>query len=112
VTYLTSKRCETIFNELVIKERAMPPQGLVNDEDEQEKLPGDYSTPFSAPSGTDDTTDDIHPQADTNVDSMEHYDEGISGADEVSDPGNRGVLGYSPAQDQDDDDKDEDKEEE
>jgi hypothetical protein len=74
----------------------MPPQGIVNDEDEQEKLPEDYSTPFSAPSGTRDTTDDTHPQADTNVDSHEHYDEGISGADETSDPGNRGVIGYSP----------------
>jgi hypothetical protein len=74
----------------------MPPQGITNDEDNQEKLDQDFSTPFSAPSGTDDTTDDTHPQADTNVDAMEHYDEGISGADEVSDPGNRGVLGYTP----------------
>lgn len=74
----------------------MPPHGLTNDEDKQEELPGDYSTPFSAPSGTDDTTDDTHPEADTNVDPMEHYDEGISGATETSDPGNRGVLGYTP----------------
>lgn len=74
----------------------MPPQGLTNDEDRQEKLPQDFSTPFSAPSGTDDTTDDTHPEADTNVDSMEHYDEGISGATETSDPGNRGVIGYKP----------------
>ena len=85
----------------------MPPQGLTNDEDRQEELPQDYSTPFSPPSGVDDTTDDTHPQADTNVDSMEHYDEGISGATETSDPGSRGVLGYSPpagssANDQDD----------
>ncbi|MBX4191068.1 hypothetical protein KW794_03185 [Candidatus Saccharibacteria bacterium] len=88
----------------------MPPQGLVNDEDEQEKLDQDYSTPFSAPSGVHDTTDDTHPEADTNVDSMEHYDEGISGATETSDPGSRGVLGYtSPATD--DDDKDDSEEE-
>lgn len=74
----------------------MPPQGLTNDEDRQEELPQDYSTPFSPPSGTDDTTDDTHPEADTNVDAHEHYDEGISGADETSDPGNRGILGYTP----------------
>lgn len=79
----------------------MPPQGIVNDEDREEELPNDYSTPFSAPSGTDDTTDDTHPEADTNVDSMEHYDEGISGATETSDPGNRGILGYTPPDDDD-----------
>jgi hypothetical protein len=74
----------------------MPPQGMINQEDEQEKLPQDYSPPFSAPSGAQDTTDDTHPQADTNVDPHEHYDEGIEGADETHDPGNRGVLGYTP----------------
>jgi hypothetical protein len=84
----------------------MPPQGIVNDEDNQEKLPQDQSTPFSAPSGIHDSTDDTHPQADANVDSMEHYDEGISGADETDDPGNRGVLGYTPAASSDDDDED------
>jgi hypothetical protein len=89
----------------------MPPQGIVNDEDRQEELPQDYSTPFSAPGGVHDTTDDTHPEADTNVDSMEHYDEGISGATETDDPGNRGVLGYAPPSQSDDEDKD-DKEEE
>jgi hypothetical protein len=88
----------------------MPPQGIVNDEDRQEELDQDYSTPFSAPSGTHDTTDDTHPQADTNVDSMEHYDEGISGATETSDPGSRGVLGYTPPNDDSDDDEDENEE--
>jgi len=90
----------------------MPPQGIVNDEDDQEKLPEDYSTPFSAPSGVRDTTDDTHPQADTNVDPMEHYDEGISGADETDDPGGRGVLGYTPPAKAQDDDEDEDHKEE
>lgn len=85
----------------------MPPQGITNDEDRQEELPNDFSTPFSAPSGTDDTTDDTHPQADTNVDSQEHYDEGISGATETSDPGSRGVLGYAPPDNHDGDDKEE-----
>jgi hypothetical protein len=83
----------------------MPPQGLTNDEDEQEKLPQDYSTPFSPPSGVQDTTDDTHPEADTNVDSQERYDEGISGATETSDPGSRGVLGYTPSDDDDDDEE-------
>lgn len=85
----------------------MPPQGITNDEDRQEELPNDYSTPFSAPSGTDDTTDDTHPEADTNVDSMEHYDEGISGATETSDPGNRGILGYTPKLNDEDDTEEE-----
>lgn len=77
----------------------MPPQGITNDEDEQEKLPEDYSTPFSAPSGIHDSTDDTHPEADTNVDSAEHYDEVISGATETDDPGNRGVTSYTPPDD-------------
>jgi hypothetical protein len=85
----------------------MPPQGLTNDEDDQQKLPQDYSTSFSAPDGVDDTTDDTHPQADTNVDSQEHYDEGISGATETNDPGDRGVLGYTSPPHPDDDDDDE-----
>jgi hypothetical protein len=80
----------------------MPPQGITNDEDRQEELPNDYSTPFSPPSGADDTTDDTHPEADTNDDPMEHYDEGISGATETSDPGNRGILGYTPPDEDDD----------
>lgn len=74
----------------------MPPHGITNDEDHQEELPQDNSIPFSAPSGVQDTTDDTHPQADTNVDTHEHYDEGISGADEVVDHGDRGITGYAP----------------
>jgi len=74
----------------------MPPHGLTNDEDRAQKLPQDDSTPFSPPSGIDDTTDDTHPQADTNVDAHEHYDEGISGASETNDPGARGIKNYDP----------------
>ena len=74
----------------------MPPQGLTNDEDAQQHLPQDNSTPFSAPDGAQNTTDDTHPQADTNVDSHEHYDEGISGASETSDPADRGIEDYHP----------------
>jgi hypothetical protein len=77
-----------------------------NDEEKQEQLPNDFSTPFSPPSGVQDATDDTHPEADTNVDSMERYDEGISGASEVSDPGNRGILGYAPTHASDDDSQD------
>jgi len=79
----------------------MQPQGSTNEEEDQEKLPGDYTTPFSPPSGVHDSTDDTHPEADTNVDSMEHYDEGISGATETNDPGDRGVLGYTPPSEDD-----------
>lgn len=85
----------------------MPPQGVTNDEDRAEQLPEDNAPPFSAPDGVDDTTDDTHPEADANVDAHEHYDEGISGADETQDPGNRGVLGYSPPAGSDDDDEEE-----
>lgn len=78
----------------------MPPQGVTNDEDRAEELPQDNSTPFSAPDGTQDTTSDTHPQTDINVDAHEHYDEVISGASETNDPGNRGILGYSPPDDE------------
>jgi hypothetical protein len=79
-----------------------------NDEEKQEKESQDYDTPFSPPSGVQDTIQKDHPEVDTNMDTQEWYDEGRSGAAGVSDPGNRGVLGYTPA----DDDKDEyDKEE-
>lgn len=83
----------------------MQPQGMINEEDEQEKLPQDYSPPFSAPSGAQDTTDDTHPEADTNVDSHQHYDEGIEGADGTHDPGNQGILGYTPPPKIDDDEE-------
>lgn len=74
----------------------MPPHGLTDDEERQQELPNDFSTPFSPPSGVQDTTDDTHPQADAMPDAHEQYDEGISGADETNDPGDRGVLGYNP----------------
>lgn len=67
-----------------------------NDEEKQEKEVNDFSTPFSPPSGIVDNADDTNQAADTNIDSHERYDEGISGAMEVDDPGNRGILGYDP----------------
>lgn len=75
-----------------------------NDEEKQEQLPNDFSTPFSPPSGVQDNTDDTHPATDTNIDPQEQYDEGISGASEVNDPGSRGILGYTPPSDNDDED--------
>jgi hypothetical protein len=78
-----------------------------NDEEKQEKLPNDFSTPFSPPSGIQDNSDDTHPEADTNVDEQERYDEGIAGASGVDDPGNRGVTGYTPPAQSDDKDDDE-----
>lgn len=74
----------------------MQPIDEPNDEERQEKLPGDYSTPFSPPGGINDTTDDTHPDSDTDVDVQEHYDAGITAASGADDPGNRGILGYSP----------------
>jgi hypothetical protein len=73
-----------------------------NDEEKQEKLANDFSTPFSPPSGIQDNSDDTHPEADTNVDEQERYDEGISGASGVDDPGDRGISGYTPAPRSDD----------
>ena len=73
----------------------MPPQGIVN-EDKQQQLPQDNSTPFSAPSSAAGTGDDTHPQTDTNIDSHEHYDEGVSGAAETDDPGDRGIIQFNP----------------
>lgn len=67
-----------------------------DEEEKQEQLPQDYSTPFSPPSGVTDTSDDTHPQSDTNIDEHEHYDEGIAGATGVSEPRSHGVVDYDP----------------
>jgi len=75
-----------------------------NDEEKQEKLPNDFSTPFSPPSGIQDTTDDTHPDADTDLDEQERYDAGISAASGAEDPGNQGILGYTPPAGDDEDD--------
>jgi hypothetical protein len=83
-----------------------------NEEEDQEKEAQDYSKPFSPPEGVQDTIPKDYPELDTNMDSQEWYDEGRSGAAEVSDPGSRGVLGFSPPPVQDDDDEDKDNKEE
>jgi hypothetical protein len=77
-----------------------------NDEEDQEKEAQDYSRPFSPPEGVQDNIPKDHPGVDTNMDAQEWYDEGRSGAAEVSDPGNNGILGYSPSPRSDDDDED------
>jgi hypothetical protein len=74
-----------------------------NDEEKQEMLPNDFSTPFSPPSGIQDTTDDTHPDADTDLDEQERYDAGISSASGVDDSGNQGILGYAPPASDDED---------
>jgi hypothetical protein len=79
-----------------------------NDEEDQEKEAQDFSKPLSPPEGVQDTIPKDYPELDTNMDTQEWYDEGRSGAAEVSDPGSRGVLGYTPPASQpDDDDEDE-----
>jgi hypothetical protein len=75
-----------------------------NDEEDQEKEAQDFSRPASPPDGVQDTIPKDHPAVDTNMDSQEWYDEGRSGAAEVSDPGSRGVLGYTPTDDADEGD--------
>jgi hypothetical protein len=82
-----------------------------SDEEKLEKEDQDFSKPFSPPEGVQDTIPKDYPELDTNMDSQEWYDEGRSGAAGVSDPGNQGVLGYSPASRQDDDDEDDTEEE-
>ncbi len=73
-----------------------------NDEENQEKEAQDYTHPASPPDGVQDTIPKDHPAVDTNMDTQEWYDEGRSGAAEVTDPGSRGVLGYTrPGDDQD-----------
>jgi hypothetical protein len=81
-----------------------------NEEEDQEKEAQDYSRPLSPPEGVQDTIPKDHPGLDTNMDTQEWYDEGRSGAAEVSDPGSQGIAGYNPPPVQDDED-DEDKEE-
>jgi hypothetical protein len=83
-----------------------------NDEEKQEKESQDFGTPFSPPEGIQDTIPKDYPELDTNMDSQEWYDEGRSGAAEVSDPGNQGVLGYTPAPRSDDDEDDDEEDEE
>lgn len=77
------------------------------DEERQEALEEDNETPFRpaapnpsttgnttdplvAPGGTDIPTD--HPQTDSNIDSTELYDEGVSGAAEVEDQSSQSAV--------------------
>jgi len=86
-----------------------------DDEEKLEKEDQDYDTPFSPPDGIADNIPLDHPEIDTNVDIQEWYDEGRSGASGITDPGNEGILGYTPpvrqADDDDDDDDDDAKDE-
>lgn len=98
----------------------MPPDEP-NNEERQEELPEDNSTPFQpAAASRDDAAEpdsdrqleenhvpDTHPQTDSNIQPEELYDEGVAGAAEISEPnaGNT-VVGYKPpAEDDDSDDQ-------
>jgi hypothetical protein len=62
-------------------------QGISDDDDYSDltKLP-DEDSPRSDPDDIAKTLDDTHPATDTNIDSAEEYDEGLSGAAEAEDP--------------------------
>jgi hypothetical protein len=76
--------------------------------------PQDNDTPFSQPTDPisdaaadvdvreqSDRLDDTHQVTDTNVDSHETYDEGLSGAAEAEEPNaGNSVTGYTPPDDQ------------
>jgi len=65
----------------------MPPVSpLANDEENQQKLPQDDNTPFSAPDDVSQTADDTSPQAETDIDSTELYQDGLDAAAGYSDP--------------------------
>jgi hypothetical protein len=68
-----------------------------NSEERQEKLAQDNSRPYSPPSDVKSTVGDDNEVFDSmDVDSHQAYDENLSNAAEVDDPGNRGVRGYRP----------------
>jgi hypothetical protein len=62
-----------------------------NDEERQEKLEDDFDPPFSPPDDVSQGLSDDNQVTDTNLDSQEFYDEGLSGAAEVTDPLSRGA---------------------
>ncbi len=74
----------------------MPIDMPANDEEDAQKESQDFSTPFSPPDGVRDSIDAAHPQTDTNQNLQEHYDAGRDAAAGVTDPANRGILGYDP----------------
>ncbi len=69
-----------------------------NEEEKLEKLEQDYDKPFSPPASIEDSErlPKNHPALDTGIDAHEWYDEGRSGAGEVSDAPKRAILSYIP----------------
>jgi hypothetical protein len=66
-------------------------------EERQEKLSGDYTRPFSPPDDVKSTVGSDNQAFDSaDVSTQQAYDENISNAAEVNDPGDRGVKGYRP----------------
>ena len=93
-----------------------------NDEEEIEKLPEDYNTPFSPPDGVSrdpvtpfedaaaqhSSLDDTHPATDSNIEREEVYDAGLETAasvDEEPNVGNTVVGWHKPEQKKTDDDE-------
>lgn len=67
-----------------------------NDEEKEEKLPNDYSSPFSPPEGQQDRIPQDHQSLDALNSDQEWYDEGREGEAETHDPGDQGIKGYHP----------------
>lgn len=68
-----------------------------NAEERQEKLVEDNDRPFSPPSDVKSTVPTDNEMFDSaDADSHQAYDEDLSNAAEVDDPGDRGVRGYRP----------------
>lgn len=62
----------------------------------EEPLDEDFDKPFSEPRAQEDKLNPQHPQTDTDLDSHELYDEGLSGASEVDLPESPDVGEYEP----------------
>jgi hypothetical protein len=73
------------------------PSNEDSSEERQEKLPQDPARPFSPPADVKSSVPTDNEMSDSaDVDSHQAYDEGVSNAAEVNDPGNRGVQNYNP----------------
>ena len=72
-----------------------------NEEEEQEKLPGeDVNTPFSPPDGKIDRIPKDQPSGDTNADIDEWYQDGRSAAFGTEEPGDKGIKGFDKGPDE------------
>lgn len=67
-----------------------------NAEERLEKLQQDFEKPFSPPVDIKEPIPKDSPELDTGIDAHEWYDEGASGAAEVTPPRKRSILAYRP----------------